>query len=154
MYVAFSRHGAAVFGHSASGLAICRAALHVFGDIERHWTQYLDGRQQIRLRAPKLAAPIANVIRIGNINLRIEGFRGTLGHSPSMDLDPHRVRLYDSRNAHAHADDRSTPPAPNIWPCSAQRATQEWRLCRPRLDERDQRRHSGPLVATHHRNGS
>src|SRR6476620_8073392 len=65
-------------------LTVRCAALHVPSDVERDGPQYLDGGEQIRLRAAKLAAPVAHVARIGDVDLRIEGLRGKLLHVGSM----------------------------------------------------------------------
>ena len=62
-------------------LTVRCAALHVPSDVERDGPQYLDGGEQIRLRAAKLAAPVAHVARIGDVDLRIEGLRGKLLHA-------------------------------------------------------------------------
>ena len=65
---------------SNATLTVRGAALHVLGDVECDGPKYLDGGEQIRLRAAKLAAPIAHVARIGDVDLRIEGLRGQLLH--------------------------------------------------------------------------
>ena len=90
-----------------TSLTVRRTALHVFRDIERHRSQYLDGGEQIRLRAAKLAAPVANVARVGDVDLRIEGLRGELLHVGSMiSVRASRIVPRLRRNGRAGADER------------------------------------------------